>query len=808
MSLRLLLGILMALALPSAAAGYNLLDHPAPPFSTNNPVGTTFNSGGPGATWQLVTTFATGNPHTDLDFFTKGGDTYASVGTLAAGANAGGQTIVKLTQDGAVSPTLVSSHPSAACPSDPVAALGLQHDVEAAPKGNALLNEQNPFAMRTDAQLLLDATDNEGRCHDAPTGGVSATDPQGGLEIIDITNAADPVEIGLTSHIGEAHTVNIDPKRPHIAYAVTSDAVTVTGGVRQNEVAGSADRFDLDGFEVVDLSTCMNFPAGTSVDDKRAACRPQVYRYRYPNATVALGHTAKGSIYACHELEVYASDLLTCGSGGAGLVFNMKGAFDDNGTPTDFTDDKPNGTPLPCTVRSTANTLPTYLTAAKVTDCVDGPATGNQDLDVPGWLAAGGPSLDGVQYVGSVHHQGRGGPYPSTEDNDFNHELELTASGKFLIGTDERGGGVTPPGAACTPGVDFDQGNGGLHAYRVDRLTTTGPGTPDEAWDAYARTPSGAKAIHRTPIRTQPESSLCTAHVFQQIPGQNRIFMGWYSQGTRVVDFVEHADGSFEFKEAGWFIPEHANTWTSQVFRVDPNPDCTFTYWGATGDFSLGAAGRSAIDIYKVTLPAPPNYICAQPTNPSPPPPAPPPVKRPPTTGPCTIVGTPRADRLIGTNRRDVICGRGGNDEIHGLRGTDRIYGGAGNDRVLAGSGNDRVYGGAGNDRLLGGYGHDLIAGEKGNDGLWGEGGNDRLLGGAGRDQLRGGFEGDRLGGGPGNDDLVAGPGKNFLSGNQGNDRLDARNRARDRVIGGAGADYAILDRFDIVTFVERLLRR
>ena len=57
--------------------------------------------------------------------------------------------------------------------------------------------------------------------------GGSQEAPQGGLEIVDVTNPANPVEIGFTSHIGEAHTVNIDPKRPHIAYAVTSDAVTV-----------------------------------------------------------------------------------------------------------------------------------------------------------------------------------------------------------------------------------------------------------------------------------------------------------------------------------------------------------------------------------------------------------------------------------------------------------------------------------------------------------------------------------------------------------------------------------------------------
>ena len=78
--------------------------------------------------------------------------------------------------------------------------------------------------MQQDAQLLIDATDAAGRCHDNGTLGLLNA-PRGGLELIDITDVHTPVEIGLTSHIGESHTVNVDPKRPHIAYAVTSDAI-------------------------------------------------------------------------------------------------------------------------------------------------------------------------------------------------------------------------------------------------------------------------------------------------------------------------------------------------------------------------------------------------------------------------------------------------------------------------------------------------------------------------------------------------------------------------------------------------------
>ena len=46
------------------------------------------------------------------------------------------------------------------------------------------------------------------------------------------------------------------------------------------------------------------------------------------------------------------------------------------------------------------------------------------------------------------------------------HEAELTQSGKFVLVTDERGGGILPGGATCTPGADNPIGNGGIHALR------------------------------------------------------------------------------------------------------------------------------------------------------------------------------------------------------------------------------------------------------------------------------------------------------------------------------------------------------
>ncbi len=52
--------------------------------------------------------------------------------------------------------------------------------------------------------------------------------------------------------------------------------------------------------------------------------------------------------------------------------------------------------------------------------------------------------------------------------------------------------------------------------------------------------------------------------------------MGWYSQGTLVLDFKERRNGRFKFKEAGYLIPENANTWVSHVFDYEKNPDGTY----------------------------------------------------------------------------------------------------------------------------------------------------------------------------------------------------------------------------------------
>ena len=107
----------------------------------------------------------------------------------ASAPNGGGQTIVQLTDERRgqaarrrLAAVRVVRHATRG------AALGLQHDVEATPKGGAILNTFNPSAdAAATRSSLVDATDAEGRCHDQGVGGLAGRRPHGGLEIIDVT---------------------------------------------------------------------------------------------------------------------------------------------------------------------------------------------------------------------------------------------------------------------------------------------------------------------------------------------------------------------------------------------------------------------------------------------------------------------------------------------------------------------------------------------------------------------------------------------------------------------------------------------
>jgi len=120
----------------------------------------------------------------------------------------------------------------------------------------------------------------------------------------------------------------------------------------------------------------------------------------------------------------------------------------------------------------------------------------------------------------------------------------------------------------------------------------------------------------------------------------------------------------------------------------------------------------------------------------------------------CTIVGTPKADRIKGSRGNDVICGLGGNDKINGGGGRDLIDGGSGKDRLTGGAkadtlaglaGKDVARGSAGADRIGTGAKKDRLAGNSANDRLHSGKGRDRVSGGPGKDRILGGKRGDRV---------------------------------------------------------------
>ena len=210
----------------------------------------------------------------------------------ATGGNNGGQTIVRLTQGGAVDPEFLAGHRVGELPLEsrrrdrpPARRRGDAEGRRAAQLGQPVrgpVRHPAPHRRHRRARPLP-------RPGPAGPRGRPAGRPRDHRR--DRPGARRRRSASI-SHIGESHTVNVDPKRPHIAYSVTSDSVGVDeDGTRSNE---SGSGLNLDGFEVVDISSCMNFPAGTTLDQKRAQCRPRGVPLPLPERAVRAGPHAEG----------------------------------------------------------------------------------------------------------------------------------------------------------------------------------------------------------------------------------------------------------------------------------------------------------------------------------------------------------------------------------------------------------------------------------------------------------------------------------------------------------------------------------
>lgn len=393
-------------------------------------------------------------------------------------------------------------------------------------------------------ELVLDATDATGRCHDG--GG-------GGLEFLDVAGMAErrwPREIHLLRHAGFSHTVTADDRRPWIAYNSSSD------------FAGRP------WIDVIDARSCLGLDDAT-LPQKRAACRPEVFRIPFEPAwsrqRAPDGTLVPGSEAACHDITSRGTRLY-CATPNATLLFDVAELTTAAGAVR--------GEPLACRV------IEGTRTGASVTDCgtveagtADGPT----------------PRARGWRFLGSVNHAGRScAPAPTLSCNtntqvppnegiSIAHEADPTPDGDWMFVTDERGGGVIPGAASCAPAVDNPAGHGGVHVFDIR--------DPDRIRPAL--TASGDPAIWFGEV-VLPAATFCDVHVVEQIPGEQRLVAAYYSQGTKILDYWIDERGRWTFRETASVILPDTNTWAADVFHVTRNRNGTRTYWFLSSDVNRG----------------------------------------------------------------------------------------------------------------------------------------------------------------------------------------------------------------------------
>jgi hypothetical protein len=197
---------------------------------------------------------------------------------------------------------------------------------------------------------------------------------------------------------------------------------------------------------------------------------------------------------------------------------------------------------------------------------------------------------------------------PVGEDIAISHEFDPTHDARVGFATDERGGGVVPPGASCTTAGPTEFSNGGIHALDIRGAT---PGRDPADNFPYMLDPAGNRAVFQGAVRL-PSGSFCTVHMIEHAHDEQRIFVAYYSQGVKVVDYFFHDQGTptldddrISFRETASFILPGANTWMSHVFKTVNNPNGTRTYYLIANDIQRG------IDVYSYT--AMPNPIGAPP---------------------------------------------------------------------------------------------------------------------------------------------------------------------------------------------------
>lgn len=167
---------------------------------------------------------------------------------------------------------------------------------------------------------------------------------------------------------------------------------------------------------------------------------------------------------------------------------------------------------------------------------------------------------------------------------EISHQADPSPDGRYLVITDERGGGVTELGC---PG-------GGMHVYDISNESK-----PRKL---------GVYFINDT----RPGN--CTAHVFRYLPDRNVAVIGWYSGGTWVVDLA--SPPSADEIDNSAVNPGQTTTWGRTLgFVVMPGADT----WAAKSP-GVSADGRlfmytddmvRGMDVFEFIGPLPPPTVHA-----------------------------------------------------------------------------------------------------------------------------------------------------------------------------------------------------
>lgn len=570
--LGLTLGLSVAAAL--APAGAASADHAGTTLSS--PVGTAASGFAPGAIgdWDLISSFPLGPAAArplgvDVVPFTQGDKNYLLVSSVTLGFR-----VFDVTDP--AEPTPVSDYGSAVGCASAVAEglLDDPTDVLAAASGwendaivdqfdvDGVIGEGGASDILGSGTLAVIGTDAGGRCHD----GV-----QGGMELVDISDPAQPTLLWLTRQTGENHNTTYDPYN-NVLLTSTSD-----GG------APFIDILDLDGCK-------------TKAQGGDGSCEIRESRYQFPEGlTSPEGETADNG---CHDITV-DGDLWFCAGVGGTVALDAGNLRDESGRLT--------GSPLPCET-TTADPV-TAGSREIVSDC---------QLSAGEFTELGLQSAD-VRPVAVVHHPS--GTDPSTGGFDVSHQADpVKGSPGILMVTDENGGGLT--GGGC-PG-------GGVAFYdmRPETLATAPEdalGIPQMPLLALSddsgqivRNEDGSVRPAVFTISNYPPAQdanpSCTAHVFKQWGSENRAFIAWYFGGGHAFDWqldLQRETPAVRLKESAYEYlvgVEGAQwSWTTIAYRAQDAADGQRTYYVVNADLARG------VDFLSVTLPAAPQDIVPPP---------------------------------------------------------------------------------------------------------------------------------------------------------------------------------------------------